>query len=280
MDTDEQPKPSAWQPLTFGGVAAFARAPFFRLFMVELIFALVAAASLVWFFHSAWEPALREAITRLPESGAIRAGRLEWNEPSPVRLASGSFLSIVVDVTDSGAVGFTADLQLELNETQFRLRSLLGYVTLKYPKGWIIALNRPELEPWWGAWRPSVLVGAGVMVVIGLLVAWGVLAAVYALLVRVIAFYTDREISRAGAWRLAVAALMPGSLFMSAAILAYGFNQLGLIRFLFAALLHVVVGWLYVLVAPLRLPRRGHDPARPDPKNPFQPPASESESEP
>jgi hypothetical protein len=271
MDTDEKPKPSLWQPLTFGGVAAYAQASFIRVFVLALVFALIAAASVVWFFHSAWEPVLREAIAQLPNEGAIQGGRLEWKGPTPVRLAGGAFLSIVVDATGSGEAGSSADFQIEFSPTRFWLCSLVPCLGFKYPKNGFIALSRQELEPWWGAWQPVILAGMGAAVMTGLLAVWAFLAAVYTVPARVIAYLADRPLSPFAAWRLAVAALMPGSLFMSAAITAYGINQLTLIQLLFMSLLHLAIGWLYVLGSPLRLPRRTGSPAPPGAKNPFKP---------
>jgi hypothetical protein len=60
---------------------------------------------------------------------------------------------------------------------------------------------------------------------------------------------------------------MPGALLMSGAILLYSFNRLNLVGLLFAWLLHIVVGWIYVGIAPSRLPRLTAGPHPRD--NPF-----------
>lgn len=265
-------KTRPWQPLTFGGVAAFAGASLARLFGVELIVALLAAGSSVWFLHSAWEPSLRQAISQLPDTGAVRNGRLEWPAESPKRLAEGSFLSVVVDFAGTGELGFVADLQLEFRERDFRLRAVLGYLTLRYPTGWRVPMNRLELDPWWGAWRSVVFVGLGFVVTIGLLVAWAVLATFYLWPVRAIAFYADRQLTVTGAWRLASAAMLPGALLMSAAIIAYSLQRLNLIQLLFAGLLHLLVGWVFLVISPMWLPRVMNGPTNRAAKNPFRPP--------
>ena len=54
---EDRPK-EAWQPLTFGGVARFAAASLWRLLMVELVFALMVAATVVWFVQQAWVPVI------------------------------------------------------------------------------------------------------------------------------------------------------------------------------------------------------------------------------
>ena len=269
MSGDSTLKAKPWQPFTFGGVAAFARVSLARLLGVELIAALLAAGSLVWFLHSAWEPPLRQAISQLPENGSLENGRLDWPAESPKRLAEGSFLSVIVDLAHSGEMGFVADLQVELGERDFRLRSILGYLTLRYPTDWRVPMNRLELDPWWGAWRSVVFLGLTIIVMIGLLIGWAVLATLYFWPVRAIAFYADRQLTWAGAWRLASAAMLPGALLMSAAIVAYSFQRLNLIQLLFAAAMHLAFGWGYLLMSPLWLPRVISGPTNRTSKNPF-----------
>lgn len=273
MDTDTQKASLPWQPLTLGGVAAFAQGPSFRLFLVALAVAVTVAASVVSFFYLAWEPALRQSIHRLPDEGFIRSGRLEWNGANPVRLAEGNFLSIVVDLASSGELGYAADLQCEFGRTEFRLRSLLGYIGIPYPTPWVIAFNRRELEPRWGAWHPMVAASLGMAVVAGLLVVWGVLGACYALPIQLISFYADRQANVFTAWRLGVASLLSSALLMAAVILAYGFQRLNLIQLLFAAAIHVILPWFYVVAGPLWLPRQRSLPgSRGGARNPFRTP--------
>ncbi len=250
----ETPVPP-WQPITFGGVAAFSRASLGRLVLVQLLAALVVAVSVISFLSAAWFPVLQKAIARLPERGAIRGGQLEWNNTSPTWLAEGPFLSIVVDAGEGGRTGQSADVQLELKRRGLSVCSLFGCLTLPYPKHWTFALNRAEAEPWWGAWRPFLLVGVGAGVVIFLMTIWLVLATVYSLPVRVITFYSDRQSTWAGCWRIASAAQVPGALLMCGAIFLYGFNRLNLVGLLFAWLLHLVIGWIYIGIAPARLAR-------------------------
>jgi hypothetical protein len=66
---------------------------------------------------------------------------------------------------------------------------------------------------------------------------------------------------------MAGAAQMPGALLISGAILLYGFNRLNLIGLLFAWLLHMVIAWIYLGIAPARLSRLAGSIRRRD--NPF-----------
>ena len=74
---NDRPK-EAWLPLTFGGVARFAVASRWRLLEVELVFALLVAATAVWFVQQAWMPEIEKAIEQMPTTGEIRGGRLAW----------------------------------------------------------------------------------------------------------------------------------------------------------------------------------------------------------
>ena len=87
----------AWQPLTPRGVAAFAEAPWRRLLLVQFVFAILAAAAVVWFLSVAWFPAVTAAIRRLPDRGEIRAGSLNWNADSPQSLAENHFLALMLE---------------------------------------------------------------------------------------------------------------------------------------------------------------------------------------
>src|ERR1019366_7129807 len=107
----------AWQPLTLRGVSAFAGAPLRRLLLVQFIVALVASASVAWFLHRAWFPTIGQAILQLPPLGELRSGRLDWQGPTPTRLAEGRFLAIVVDLDHAGEARSPAHVQEELGRT-------------------------------------------------------------------------------------------------------------------------------------------------------------------
>jgi len=83
-----------------------------------------------------------------------------------------------------------------------------------------------------------------------------------------LAFFANRDLSLGGSWRLAGAAHMPGALFLTTAIFFYGLGALDPVRLIVAVGLHVVISWIYLLLAPLKL--RLH-PAVMHAKNPFVP---------
>jgi hypothetical protein len=267
---DDEPT-SAWpQPLTFGGVAAFAHASFGRLWTIQAIVAVLAALVVTLFFELNWVPPIVHTIQALPASGVVENARLSWPQNStPVHTAESSFLWISVDPTSSLETMEGADLHVTFGGTGIRFGSIFGYVSCPYVDGYTIAANRSELEPWWGAWHPAITIGLGVLAVLGLFLVWTVLAWAYAWPARLIAFYADRRLSWAGAWRLSSAALLPGALFLTVAIVAYGLRHLNLVQLLAAGVLHVMIGWVYLLFSPFCLPREPSPGSRSAPRNPF-----------
>jgi hypothetical protein len=177
---------------------------------------------------------------------------LEW-EGRVLQLTEGSFLSIWVDVEGTAEVSRIADLGLELQRDHLEIHSLFGNLDVPYLSGWRVALNRPELEPWWGAWKPFILLGIGLGIAFGIFLSWHFLALLYASPIRLLAFYQDRDVTWMGCWRLAAASLLPGSAVMTGAILFYGLQRLNLLGLLIAAPLHIVIGWVYAALAPARL---------------------------
>jgi hypothetical protein len=272
MDASAGKPGFAWQPLTPRGVAAFAGASLGRLLAVEFLFALLAAATVIWFLRTAWFPVITQAIGQLPSAGEIRAGRLDWHGESPVSLAENRFLAFTVDLKHEGKARSPAHIQVEFGEADYQVFSLLGFVRGEYRREWAAPFNREDLVPWWGAWRPALLgIAAGAVLAI-LMLVWGVLATIYALPVWLLGLFANRELSLGGSWRVAGAALMPGALVMVVGIFLYGCGALGLIELAVAMALHYVIGWIYLIVSPLRLPP--HPAVSGVKENPFRAPAN------
>ena len=255
----------AWEPLTPRGVAAFARASFERLFIVQGVFALFAAASVVWLLSDGIFPVIGEAIRQLPDMGAIHGGRLDWRDDSPVLLAEGKILAVSVDVEHGGTLRSPADFQVEFGRDTVCVFSLFGVAELDYPNGYFIAANRRDAQPAWDAWSPNFLGLAAIGTFAGLLLVWAALATVYCLPVWLVCFFANRDLDFRASWKLAAAALLPGAAILSAALALYDVGALDLVQLCFAFGLHLIVGWLYLFVSPVFLRRA--EPA--EKKNPF-----------
>jgi hypothetical protein len=246
----------AWEPLTPRGVAAFARAKLGRLLLVQFIVALLAAVSVVWFFDDGCFPTISAAIQKLPADGEIRSGKLDWHGDPSQLLAEGKFLAFDVDLNHSGQIHSTADVQIEFGKDSIRIFSLLpGYSEIFYLPDRVALFNRTELEPLWGAWVADILFIAAAAVTAGLLLSWWLLATIYFLPVWLLGFYANRNLGFRACWKLSGAALLPGALLMAAAVLFYdaGFLDLVSLGFLFAA--HFALGWIYLFLSQLFLPR-------------------------
>ena len=245
----------AWEPLTPRGVAAFAHAKFSRLMLVQIVAALLAAISVVWFLGDNCFPTISAAIQNLPAEGKISSGNLDWRGGSPQLLAEGKFLAFDVDPDHSGQIHSTADLQVEFGKESIRVFSLLGYADFFYPSNRFASFNRTELEPLWGAWGAEILFIVAAATFITLLLCWWILATLYFLPAWMLGFFTNRDLNFRASWKLSGAALMPGAVLMSAGIFLYGFGALDLVQLGFVFGAHFVLGWIYLFVSLLFLPR-------------------------
>ena len=266
----------ALEPLTPRGVAAYAYAPFGRLLTTQLIVALVSAAAIVWFFKTGWCPVVREAIRQLPDGTQVQDQRLAWKGAAPLLLAENQFLALTMDPEKARTLGTIADVRVQIQKQEITICSLFGCCFFAYPKGWSVALDRTNLEPWWGAREFAILAAAAIATMLALILGWVVLATIYFAIVYLIAYVLNRDLTWGGGWRLAAAALMPGALFLTLGIVIYGLQGIGLVRLVMVFLLHFLIGWIYIFLAPVFLARA--DSVQALGRNPFGAP-DESQSE-
>ena len=255
----------AWEPLTPRGVAAFARASFERLFIVQSIFALIATASVVWLLSDGIFPVIDDAIDQLPDVGSIHGGKLDWRDDSPVMLAEGKILAISVDIEHGGALRSPADFQFEFGRDSLVVYSLFGAGEVPYPSGYLIAANRSDARPTWGAWSPNLLGLVAIGTFFGLMGTWLLLATIYFFPVWLLCFFANRDLNFRASWKLAAAALMPGALVMALALVLYDYGAFDFVQLCFAFGMHLVIGWIYLFVSPLFLIRV----LQAEKKNPF-----------
>lgn len=268
---ESKPEPrapsQAWQPLTPSGVAAFAGATIGRLLIAQLIVAALVAWCVLWFLTANWFPVVREAIAQLPDTGIIQNQQLSTPHTSTLPLAESRLLTLVIDADGVGTPSVATDLRVEFHRRNIAFCSLFGCLNFDYPKDSTVQFNRPELQSRWGAWQSMILWITGLGVVVWLFLNWFILATIYCPFVRIYAFFKDRQVSVVGSWKLCAAALLPAALMAGGSILLYGLGIIDLLRFLLLWSLHLVVGWIYVIASPLRLPRASD--AKPIAGNPF-----------
>ena len=247
-------------------MAAFAEASFDRFQLVKLVAAAFGGFSVAAFLWLTCSPVIVETIEALPDTVRLEHGQLKGLEGSVLR--ENRFLSLMLDPDTLEQAGQTSDTQLRFGRRSWSFCALrtevgqyvLGCADFPYETGWNIPLGRPALEPWWGAWHGMVFAAIGLAVFLALLVSWVLLGLVYSVPVRLLAFVVGKRITWGGSWRLAGAAMIPGSLLMSLGFWAYGLFLIDLVRFLLIFVLHIVVGWAYLIAAPLTL-----DPVGPKP---------------
>jgi hypothetical protein len=259
----------AWQPITPRGVAAFAGAKIGRLLIVQLFVAALAAGAVCWFLAGAWFPIVKKAIRQLPETGGITNAILTSPRTGSEPLAQNRFVAFSVDPRAETGADVPTDILITFRRAEIRFCSLFGCTAFRYQKTWRVPVTRVELEAAWGAWRSTVLVAASLGTLAGLFAAWTILATCAAPLVRLYAFFKDRQVTLLGSWKLSSAALLPGALIATALIFLYGFGVIDLVRFLLGWGLQWLTGVAYLLIAPLRLPAVQEMASAP--KNPFSP---------
>jgi len=254
------PPAAAWQPLTFGGVAAFASARLGRLMLVGFLAAVVFGAGLVWFLQRDYCPVIFQAVQKMPETARVAAGRLQ-GVPNTL-ISESKLLAIAVTPESAADIGQGADVQFQLRQTDFCIGSIFRPdwgLEFDYGRGAALNLSRSSLEPWWGAWQPVLLTAAGAGAVMLILASWTVLSTIYMAPAKFIAWYADRDLSWSGAWRLCFASMAPGALVLAFGLFLYGMQMIELLQLSFFYAAHLVMGWIYatgaVWVSPRLFPR-------------------------
>jgi hypothetical protein len=241
------PPTAAWQPLTFGGVAAFASARLGRLLLLGLVSSAIFGGGLVWFLDRDYCPVVLQAIQKMPDSARVADGKLQG---VPDNLISESkLLAIAVTSERAAEIGQGADVQLQVRQKDFCVSSIFRPdwgLEFNYDRGSALNLSRSAVEPWWSAWQPVLLASAGVRAVVAVFASCIVLAAIYSAPAKFAAWFADRDLSWTGAGRLCFAAMMPGALVMTFAVVLYGSQAIDLVKLSFFWLAHLVVGWVYV----------------------------------
>jgi hypothetical protein len=249
------PRP-AWQPFTFGGLAAFAGARLGRLLLAEFLAAIVVSGSVVYFLQRAYAPVIVQAIQKMPETGKISKGRLLGIDTTLI--SETKLLAIAVTPATSEQIGQSADVQIQFRPDDLRIGTVFrpdwGWEFV-YGRGATLNLSRSNLEPWWGAWRPVLLAAAGVGTLVILFGMWAVLALIYTVPAKCVAWFGDRELSWGSAWRLSSAALLPGALLMGAATIFYGLQAVDLIGLVFFFVAHLLIDWVYIAGGAWACPR-------------------------
>ena len=259
-----------WQPVTAGGLAAFASAAIRAVVVMGIIVQACFLAAVFWLVGREYVPAIETSFAKFPDQGVLAEGRLIWNGPPYLSLYETSFIHVVVNHTGRSMGDQGSDLGVEITPRSIEFTSLLGVLEIPYKAEWDVAANRQGLQAWWGAWKIPILLGFGLTLFLFLTVSWMLLASLYFLPVLLVGRIFDRAINLGGAWKLSCTALYPGALFISVATILYGLHIIDLQMLMLAQPLHVVVGWVYLFLGIRAVEKT--DPALYDgasPGNPF-----------
>lgn len=255
--------PRAWQPITGGGLAAFASSGAWLALALQLLAAFACGASFARAVQRTWFPAVEAALANLPAADAgISGGRLHWPDATPRVLGATRQLSLAV-APEGKIPSQASDLQVELASDSVRVRGLAGFLGGPYPPGWGLDLDEIHGRAAWGAWSWVILSGLGCGVGAGLLLVWWSAALLAAPILSFVGWVARRQLTLGGAWRLAATAwTLPGAGLAFASTL-YGNSLLSLPSFLACVGGHLAAGPLWILWAMLNLPPREARPANP-----------------
>jgi len=133
--------------------------------------------------------------------------------------------------------------------------SLFGYLAADYPAHGALPFNRAQLAPWWGAWEPAILAGTGLLAALALMLSWTALATLYCLPVWVIVFFSKSRFEFAAKLAAGRRGLDARS-FVSDRRPAFVWLRLaGFDPARRGFGLHFVIGWIYLFLGPMFLPR-------------------------
>lgn len=255
----------AWQPFTPRGIAAFAYASNNRLIIVQLLIAIAFAFVCLWFIRSQWMPVVEAGMAVVPEGTSITRGQLLTPHSNALVLGGNKRLELVFDPSGKGVVGGTADVIVTLSQRELRVCGILGCLTVPYDPRYTISLGRADLAAWWGAWRTPIHILFVSGITLHLLVLWWAVAFCAAPVLKLITLYADRVISWAGSWRLANAALLPGTMIVMVGIALYDLDAIDLMRMALIYLVHLLCGIAFLGTSPFFLPKVRGTAARKDP---------------
>ncbi|MDA0750350.1 MAG: hypothetical protein O2964_06505 [Verrucomicrobia bacterium] len=243
-------------PCTPRGIADWASRRKTAVLVYVLGMGCLVATVMGWFVWTRWLPVWEEAIVSFPPGSRIEKEQLMLASDAGQPLTDNLFLSFewISDPDEESAS--TSDIRIIFRSNECRIGSLLGYVSLLYPYGYIIDLDPDKLQPWWLTRRYFFYLGGWGLLWLGMLGCWWGLAIAYAIPVFLLAYFLGRETGVRTVFRLNLMSLMLPALFMSTAFVLYAFRRLNLQEFLTAGVVHIPMAWGLIFLSTLRLDRK------------------------
>ena len=221
-------------------------------------------------------------MTQFPAGSVVEKQRFTTPSPTSANLASNRHISVSVRTDHQTEISATSDVRIILDESGIRVGSLLGYLDIAYPAGYIVDLDPDQLQPWWLSRSYFFYLGSFALLWVGFSVMWRLLAGIYLFPVFILAYLWGRCSPVGTIFRLNLMALMPPALFMAAALALYGLERCNLQVLLVANVIHIPMSWLIILLSVRKLELQSRLPAvSPEEKlpqdNPFEPKESRSQ---
>lgn len=250
---------AAFLPFGFRGIARFGYARNVFLFSIELTVVLFFSLCVLWFVCGNWFPVISDAVTKLPDAPVrIANGQLEWDEKDGV-LAQTSKLAIVVNAYGNRRQGRESDMALELAENSLNIYTCGRYLNLNYKENLIFNLDRMSAVSWWYAWRGAVVFWICFIPFFFLFIVFQLLSLIYMPFVRGIAALFRRNCSWVGAYMLSGATLAIPGIILGLGVIGYSGGCYGVSGLGVIVLLALSVSWIFLLGAPLLLPRKDRE---------------------
>ncbi|MGC8742936.1 MAG: hypothetical protein ACP5T0_03540 [Verrucomicrobiia bacterium] len=255
----------AFLPVTPRAIAAGKNFQTINFIAYWFFYSVVCSLAITFVFERCVISSISRAINKLPQSGEIVSGKLNnWETNSNTALVEGKFVSIYVNSSDQEDSSDNADLQIVFARDELRFRSLLGWLTVKYPEQLDLPLNYKQLWPLWGAYQTAIIAAVFLSSVVFLILIWTFLAFAYSLLYIAFARVLKRMTGgKSGAFKIAGASLIPGALIMTFGLLTYSFGYIDLITLLIVFCSHILIAWIYLFLSLFSLPKIPEDKENP-----------------
>jgi hypothetical protein len=196
-----------------------------------------------------------DAIASVQNEGVITNSRWITTNDVPRVLAGNRHFEITLDAHGQRGLGSTADVSATLTIPALRICGVLGCYAMPYEPGYTFLLNQHALAAAWDAWRKPVASVFGIILFLALFASWWIVALLATPIIKLIVFFTDRQLTWGGSWRMANAALLLGALLVSVGVFLYGVEAIDVFRLALFYVLHLVCDVVMIVLSPFFLPK-------------------------
>jgi len=235
--------------LTPKSIATFNNAKFIILLVNWIVFGCICSFFITKAIDKAIISSITTAVQNFPQKGEIKSGALYWETNGIFVLSGAKFLSISINATDEEDIADSSDIQLIIGKNHFRLRSIFGWLEIKYPLWFRLPLSYKEVFPIWDAYMPAIKVSVFISSIVVLLIVWTIISLIYSLFAKFLIRLFNRIRKPGGAFKISGASLIPAALIMSIAILGYSLRYLDLLSLMIVFGCHFIISLCYLFLS-------------------------------